>query len=65
MFEYPYTNSLVLDIHVNILPIDIHNFQALPTRPTVDSCCHAGNLWRLQATASIGGRAEDWGSNQW
>ena len=25
MFEYPYTNSLVLDIHINILLIDIHN----------------------------------------
>ena len=25
MFEYPYTNSLVLDIHVNILVIDINN----------------------------------------
>ena len=25
MFEYPYTITLVLDIHINILPIDIHN----------------------------------------
>ena len=33
----------------------------LHTKPTVDSCCHAGTLWRLQTAGSIDGRAKDWG----
>ena len=46
--------------------VNLEGLRARPTRPTVDSCCHPGTLWRFQTAGSIGGRAiraKDWGTD--